>query len=178
MVFLLFFLGACTKDPIPKPKAYLNLQYSAPNYQKLAIKRPYSFDISDQAVVKKTPNNWLKITYPNLKASIDITYRKIDNNLQELLIESEKLVYKHTLKATGIMSKDFLNEEEKIYGRIHEISGNAASQVQFQATDSTHHFIKGALYFYAKPNYDSILPAIDYIKKDIIRIMETLVWKK
>ena len=39
------------------------------------------------------------------------------------------------------------------------------------------HFISGALYFSARPNYDSIFPAIDYIKNDIVRIMESLQWK-
>ena len=54
--------------------------------------------------------NWLKITYPALKASIDITYREVDDNLLELLKEAEKLVFKHTLKAEEITSKDFLIE--------------------------------------------------------------------
>ena len=61
---------------------------------------------------------------------------------------------------------------------MYEITGNAASNLQFHATDSTHHFIKGALYFYAKPNYDSILPAVEYIKKDILRLIESLEWKQ
>ena len=36
---------------------------------------------------------------------------------------------------------------------------------------------KGALYFNTKPNYDSLLPAVAHIKKDILRLMETLQWK-
>ena len=50
---------------------------------------------------------------------------------------------------------------------MYEITGNAASHIQFHITDSTNNFIKGSLYFYAKPNYDSILPAVAYIKEDI-----------
>jgi gliding motility-associated lipoprotein GldD len=60
---------------------------------------------------------------------------------------------------------------------LYEITGNAASHLQFHITDSTHHFIKGSLYFYVKPNYDSILPAVNYIKEDIFRLIETLEWK-
>ena len=124
------------------------------------------------------PKNWLKIDYPLIGASVDVTYRRIDNNLRELLIESEKLVFKHTLKADKISSNDYTNDENKVFGTLHEITGNAASQIQFHITDSTDHFIKGALYFNTKPNYDSLLPAVHHIKKDILHLMETLQWKK
>ena len=122
------------------------------------------------------PNFWRQIKYPKLKASIEVTYRPIENNLLELLTESEKLVYKHAVKAEEIITKNFENFDNKVFGSMQEISGNAASQIQFHVTDSTHNFIRGALYFYAKPNYDSILPAVDYIKKDILRLIETLEW--
>lgn len=175
----LFFLGciSCGDDTLPKPKGYLSLNYAKNTYKELSIKRPYSFKISSEAIAKEAKNNWLKISYPNLKASIDITYREIDKNLEELLVESEKLVFKHTIKAASISSKDFENADQKVYGSIYEITGNSASQIQFHATDSVHHFIKGALYFYAKPNYDSIFPAVDYVKKDIVKLMETLEWE-
>ncbi len=87
------------------------------------------------------------------------------------------MVFEHTIKADQISSKSFENKEHKTYGKLFEISGNSASQIQFHITDSTKHFIKGSLFFRVKPNYDSILPAVDYIKKDMIRIMETLKWK-
>ena len=155
----------------------MNLEYIKPTYQELILKRPYTFEFSERVKLKDSPNNWLKLEYPRLKASIDITYRKIDGNLRELLLESEKLVFKHTLKADKISSNDYTNDENKVFGTLHEITGNAASQIQFHITDSTDHFIKGALYFNTKPNYDSLLPAVAHIKKDILRLMETLQWK-
>ncbi len=173
-----FLLISCKEDTLPKPKAYLNLTYTKSEYKTIEITRPYSFEVSKNTFIKDAPNNWLQIKYPALKASIDITYRKINNNLKELLIESEKLVFKHTVKAEQIVSNDFINADKRVFGSIYEISGNAASQIQFHITDSTHNFIKGALYFYTKPNYDSILPAVDYLKKDIIKLMETVEWKK
>jgi len=179
-LFLLFcglFFISCEEGTIPKPKAYLSLEYPKKVYKKLPISRPYSFDVLENSKLKDEQKNWLKIQYPALKASIDITYRKVDNNLTELLTEAEKLVFKHTLKAEEIISKDFLNTKKRVFGSMYEITGNAASQIQFHATDSTNNFIKGSLYFYTKPNYDSILPAVTYIKKDILRLMETLEWK-
>ena len=60
---------------------------------------------------------------------------------------------------------------------FYEVGGNAASQSQFYVTDSMRHFLTGSLYFYAKPNYDSILPAAHYLQQDIKHIMETVQWQ-
>lgn len=173
----LFFLISCNENVLPKPKAYLSLEYPKKEYKTLSIKRPYSFEVLKNTSIIDDKNNWLKIKYPDLKASIDITYRPIENNLKELLNEAEKLVYKHAVKAEEIIQEDVTNIEQRVFGSIYEITGNAASHLQFHATDSTKNFIKGSLYFYVEPNYDSILPAVEYIKEDILRLMETLEWK-
>lgn len=173
----LFLISSCKDDVLPKPKGYLSLQYPKAIYQKEEIAKPYRFEISNNVVIVEQPKFWRQIQYPKLKASISITYRPIQNNLKELLIESEKLVYEHAVKAEEIKTRNFENFDKRVFGSLQEISGNAASQIQFHLTDSTHHFMKGTLYFYAKPNYDSILPAVDYIKKDIMRLVETLEWK-
>jgi len=176
ILIFIFLCFSCGEDILPKPKAFLNLEYQEPTYKKLSLKRPYLFEVSSNAIEKDEPKEWLKITYPRQNASLDITYRKIDKNLRELLLESEKLVFKHAVKAEQISSNNYTNEDQKVYGTIHEITGNAASQIQFHLTDSTTHFVKGALYFDTKPNYDSILPAVAYIKQDILRIIETFEW--
>lgn len=173
-----FFLVSCKEDTLPKPKAYLGLTYPKKVYENLQLKRPYSFQILKNTTVINSPNNWLTIKYPKLKASLDITYRPINNNIKELLKEAEKLVFKHAVKAEQIIPKDFTNYNKRVFGSIYEITGNAASHLQFHVTDSTNNFIKGSLYFYAKPNYDSILPAVNYIKQDVLRLVESLEWKK
>ena len=177
LFILMLLLSSCGQEAIPKPKAYLYLSYPKTTYTKLPLERPYSFQVSKNSVLKDKPKNWLKIQYPELKASIDITYRSIHNNLKELIQESEKLVVKHTVKADKISSQNFINKERKVYGTLNEITGNAASQIQFHLTDSSKHFIKGALYFRAKPNYDSIIPAVEYLKTDIMKLIETVEWK-
>jgi gliding motility-associated lipoprotein GldD len=177
LVVSLIFLS-CNDVVLPKPKAYLSLEYPKKEYKELGVLRPYTFDVLKSATIVEDKNNWLKITYPKLKASINITYRPIENNLKELLTEAEKMVFKHTVKAEQIIPKDFINSEKRVFGSLYEITGNAASQIQFHITDSTNNFIKGSLYFYAKPNYDSILPAVAYIKEDILYLIESLKWKK
>ena len=176
LLFVLMFVG-CKDAILPKPKAYLSLEYPENSYQNLPLERPFTFKVSKNATIVDETNNWLKIKYPNLKASIDITYRPVHDNLKELLTEAEKLVFKHTVKAEEIIPKDFVNSKKRVFGSLYEITGNAASHLQFHVTDSTQNFIKGSLYFYAKPNYDSILPAVAYLKKDILHLVETLNWK-
>lgn len=176
LFLLLIMMVSCGEETLPKPKGYLSLNYPKKSYEKLSLKRPYVFDIANNTKVLNQPKQWLKIQYPQLKASVDITYRPVHNNLRELLTEAEKLVFEHTIKAENISSKNFENSEKKVFGSMYDITGNSASQVQFHATDSAKHFLKGSLFFYTKPNYDSVLPAVDYIKKDMIRIMESLEW--
>jgi gliding motility-associated lipoprotein GldD len=176
IISLIFF--SCNDVILPKPKAYLSLEYPKKEYKELTVLRPYTFDVLKSATIVEDKNNWLKITYPKLKASIDITYRPIENNLKELLTEAEKMVFKHTVKAEQIIPKDFINSKKRVFGSLYEITGNAASQIQFHITDSTNNFIKGSLYFYAKPNYDSILPAVTYIKEDVLHLIESLEWQK
>lgn len=175
IIFSLFI--SCKEDVLPKPKGYLSLTYPKSSYKNLKMTRPYSFKTSEFAIVKDERNNWLRIVYPALKATVNLTYRPVENNLKEMLTEAEKLVYEHAVKAEEITTKSFEDFEKKVFGSMQEISGNAASQIQFHLTDSTRHFLKGTLYFYTKPNYDSILPAVDYIKKDIIQMIETLEWR-
>ena len=83
---------------------------------------------------------------------------------------------KHVRKAVGIPEKVFINRRNKTYGSLFKIVGDAASQVQFFLTDRLNHFIFGALYFYKRPNYDSIMPAVNYIGNDISKLMESLKW--
>ena len=177
LFFLLINIG-CKEEVLPKPKAYLSLSYPAKEYQNIdIIGYPYNFETSTTSKVIELPKKWLKITYPKLKASVDITYRPVNDNLKELLTEAEKLVFEHTLKADQISSNNYENTKDKVYGSIFDITGNSASQVQFHVTDSTKHFLKGSLFFHRKPNYASILPAVAYIKEDMIRMMETMEWK-
>jgi hypothetical protein len=44
-------------------------------------------------------------------------------------------------------------------------------------TDSTRNFLRGALYFETEPNKDSLAPVIDFFKKDMDQIINTLKWK-
>ena len=174
---VLFLAISCDNDTLPKPKALMRLSYPTTSYIETQSDCSYNFEIATIANVSFNQKCWSSITYPKLRATIDITYRKVNNNLKELLRESEKLTYNHAIKADGISTKPYVNSKASKYGSLSEVTGNAASPIQFYITDSTHHFITGALYFEVQPNYDSILPALKYIEKDIVHLMETLEWQ-
>lgn len=177
---------SCVNDPIPKPKAFLRLEYPKQQYIQTKTELPFTFeknmfatDISNIKVSKDKKAYGLDITYPSLKGTIYISYKEIvNNNLEPYLLDAQSITQKHSQRADEIIEQPFLDPENKVFGMFYEVGGNAASQSQFYVTDSVKHFITGALYFYAKPNYDSILPAADYLKKDIQRIMESIRWKE
>jgi gliding motility-associated lipoprotein GldD len=171
------FLISCGGETFPKPKPYLKLQYPLSSYVKIETNCPYKFEVSNLAEVNFKNNCWSTIEYPHLKATIHITYRTVDENLDEILKEVEKLTFEHTIKADVINAIPYENFDKKIFGKLYNIEGNVATNIQFRVTDSVKHVLSGALYFYAKPNYDSIVPTIKYLEKDMIHLVETLEWK-
>ncbi|WP_347373409.1 gliding motility lipoprotein GldD [Aequorivita sp. Q41] len=174
----LFILTSCKDDALVKPSALLRLDYPQPVYKTVDTDCPYTFSMNEIATLIKKKQCGMNITYPNMKATLYLTYQDIrNNNLDSLLQDAQKLAYDHTIKANSIPEQPFINPEKKVYGMFYMINGNAASQTQFYVTDSVNHFLNGALYFEAKPNFDSIYPAVVYLREDIRKLMETISWK-
>ena len=160
----------------PKPKAYLRLKYLNPIYKETNLAPNFSFEYNTMAQLREGQKKLPSLVYPEMKATLYINYNSVRGNIDSLLNDAYKLPYKHISKAESIPEKLFINRDEKVYGTLFSVIGNAASQFQFFLTDSINHFIVGSLYFYARPNYDSLYPAVTYLQKDIIHIMETLKW--
>lgn len=172
---------ACQQEnALPKPKAYLALEYPKAQYYETDLDCNYQFKINSQAELKddryKT-DCWFDVLYPKMNGSIYLSYYPVDGNLRDLIVDAQKLPLSHEIKADAILSTAFVNDEHRTYGLFYEVEGNAASQAQFYLTDSINHFVTGSIYFYAKPNYDSILPAAEYLKQDMRKIMESMEWK-
>ncbi|WP_152285742.1 gliding motility lipoprotein GldD [Flavicella marina] len=179
LIIVFFSVVACKNEVQPKPNALLRLDYKEVGYQKFEDSQyPFVFSFSNAATVIKKQKGSLDIEYSKLKATLVLTYKPVENNLVLLMKDAEKLTFKHMIKADDIQSVPYENQEKKVYGKLFEVYGNAATQIQFHATDSVKNFMTGALYFYAKPNYDSILPAVNYIRKDVVKLMESLEWKQ
>ena len=175
IVSVLFF--SCKEESLPKPKALLRLEYENSTTSKYETEY-YLFELSELASVSSGDDASLTLEYPSMKGSIFMTYKNVDGNIESLLSDAQKLSYEHVVKADNIIEQPFVNEKSGVFGMYYEVQGDAASQAQFYVTDSVKHFVTGSLYFYAKPNYDSIYPAAVYLQKDIRKIMESLRWKK
>ena len=182
-----FMLLSCGEDYVPKPKAFLRLEYPQAKYIDANLELPFAFEVNMLAtevdvkqVQSGTESYGVNLEYPALKGTIFLTYKAVEgnkNNLLSFLRDAQNFTQKHTIKADEIPVTPYENSQRKVYGAFAEVKGDVASQAQFYVTDSVNHFLTGSLYFYAKPNYDSILPAANYLQKDIRHIMETIRWK-
>lgn len=180
ILFLFFGLLACGDEVQPKPDAYLALQYPEAEYEPFNNNCPYSFEKNKHANANNargTNDCWMNLNYGDLKGTIFITYQPVRNNLDSLLTDAQKLPLQHTIKADAIEGSVYTNDYNRTYGMFYQVSGDAASQAQFYLTDSINHFLTGSVYFEAQPNFDSILPAAAYLKKDIRHLMETVEWQ-
>lgn len=182
MVFGALIFGSCKEDTVPKPKGYLKLEYPEVVYKEYLSDCPFTFDINAITELEKPRGGGnycgMNLSYPRLKGKIHITYIGVDDELlTKSLKEAQDLTQSHAQKAESIGTYPFEDKVHNRYGMVYEIEGDAASPVQFYITDNKKHFLRGAAYFNVKPNYDSILPAALYLKKDIQVLMESVVWK-
>lgn len=187
LLLLIMVCFSCGESYVPKPKGHLRLDYPKAKYVKSNLNIPFSFEtnilaskIESKPVSATTKSYGVTLQYPSLKGTIFLTYKSVEGdkkNLTDFLRDAQNFTQKHTIKADEIPVTSYENDDRKVYGAFAEVKGNVASPAQFYVTDSVNHFLTGSLYFYAKPNYDSILPAANYLQKDIKHIMETVRWE-
>lgn len=179
-ILIIFFLTSCGDEAVPKPRAFLALDYPEANYRSVQLNCPYSFEKNDLSNISPARGNnpcWLNLDYKLLNATVFITYQRVNGNIDSLLMDAQRLPLQHTIKADFIEGDIYTNPANKTYGMFYEVDGDAASQAQFYVTDSVRHFLTGSLYFNKKPNFDSIMPAAAYLKNDMKHLMETLQWQ-
>jgi len=184
-VTLLLTLSAfwgCNKKYTPKPRGYFRIDLPEKEYQQYTSDAPYVFNYPVYCQIKddesaNSEKYWINVEYPSFNAKIHISYKDVNNNIGQILEDTRKLTYKHTIKADAIGEKLFIKPEKKVYGILYEVEGDAASSVQFFLTDSTNHYLRGALYFNSEPNKDSLAPVLAFIKQDITELMESFEWK-
>jgi gliding motility-associated lipoprotein GldD len=181
-LFVLSFVLMSCHNYTPRPYGYFRIDLPQHAYRAFDKGYPYSFDMStfaaDSVVRAKSEEYWINIYYPKLNGCIYLSYKPIHNNLQTIAEDCRTFVYKHTIMAESITERRFENKKAKVYGILYDIKGDAASPLQFMMTDSIHHVLRGALYFNNIPNKDSIAPVLNYVRKDVLKMIETLHWNK
>lgn len=179
---LVFILAACNRGYTPKPAGYLRIDYPEKAYKPYDAQPYVSFEIPAYAYVEKDNSpgadaGWFNVVIPDLNGKIHLSYKPIQDNLGEYIADSRTLAYKHSVKAEGIEETPFIERDQRRFGMVYDLDGNVASAVQFFITDSTRHFLRGSLYFNAPPNRDSLNPVIDFLREDVIHLIESTQWK-
>ena len=121
----------------------------------------------------------LNMQFPQFNGTLHLSYESITSKkiFNELIEDAYSFAYKHTVKSSGIDQGTISYPDRKVYGIYYTIDGNAASSVQFYLTDSTKHYIRGALYFNTEPRLDSIQPVLTFVKQDVDLMIKSFKWK-
>ncbi len=184
-----FSVFSCNSDySAGKKKGYFHIDFPEKKYQPFDQPGyPYTFEYPVYAKVTKDSTFfedkagdwWINIDVPQFAGRIYISYKPIDanNKFDSLVRDGFKMAYKqHVDVSTGIEESQILTPN-KVEGMYFSLGGNTATANQFFLTDSTKHFLRGALYFDAAPNSDSLGIVNDFLKKDLEHLINTLKWK-
>lgn len=187
MVLLLSLMGAsCSSstDYTPKPRGYFRIEPPQACYQVLPLDSlPYSFHVS-QLVTVELPEagsleGWINLSYPSLNVKVYCSYLPITpTTLPMAENESRLLVSRQAKQSNAVKEQAYSNPEERVYGSLFLLEGNSPSPVQFMLTDSVSRFFRGALYYDCAPNADSLAPVTDYLRRDIIELIQSFSWNK
>jgi gliding motility-associated lipoprotein GldD len=183
-----FGLFACNSDYIIKPRGYFNIPLPQKNYKRFQEPGyPYSFEYPvygtvsrDTSFFEAQPESpyWINIDFPELGGRIHISYKDVQQSTFDSLVnDAYTLAYKqHTNVATAIKPEPFTTATG-VEGVYFNLKGNTATANQFFVTDTAKHFLRGALYFDATPNEDSLRPVNEFLKKDLEHLINTIQWK-
>lgn len=181
-------LSSCNQEYTPKPKAYPKVVFPERSYQLYNSPTcPFSFEIPKYAQVlndstyfgeKLNQPCWLTVDLPPFNGTINLTYKELGDSLKigKLIEDAHQMSYKHTRKADYI-EEVAISNEFGVRGILFDVGGDAASNIQFYLSDSTRHFIRGALYFENPPNTDSMAPIVSFVKEDLRHFLKTFKWK-
>ena len=200
-------MAGCNSPYTPKPRGYYSITFPEHSYQVFDRPGyPYTFEYpayakisQDSTFFEEQPENpyWINIDIPDYNARIYISYNRIGgksrykvknakgeyvdslgvNTFEKLLNGSYTLSFKHSYKASSIEDSAF-KTPGGVEGVFFRIGGNTATANQFLVSDSVKHFLRGALYFDATPNEDSLRPVNAFLKEDLKHLVNTLRWRE
>lgn len=181
------FVISCNSEFTPKRKGYFRIDFPKHEYRVFDEPGyPYTFEypvyasvVKDSTYFEAQPENpyWVNIDFPRFNGRIYISYKNVGtNNFTQLVNDAYKMTYKHTSKATEI-TDSLMRTSNNVSGIFFEVGGNAATARQFFLTDSTKNFLRGALYFDATPNEDSLSVVNSFLQEDMKHLINSLKWK-
>ncbi len=205
--FFLLLIVSCNSNYTSKKEGYFKIDFPKKQYITFNEPGyPYTFEYPVYARIAKDSSYfsegeknpyWINIEFPYFNGTIFISYKKIGgtsvykvknpdgityrdsvgvNDFHKMIDDSYNLTYKNDVKAYSI-EDSVMHTPNNITGVFFKVSGNVATAKQFFLTDTTHHFLRGALYFDVTPNEDSLRPVNDFLQQDMKHLINTLKWK-
>lgn len=205
-VLFFAFLAGCNSPYSSKKEGYYKIDFPKRGYTSFNDPAyPYTFEYpvyariaKDSAYFDRTSENpfWINIVFPSFNGKIFISYKKIGgtsvykvknpsggyrdslgkNDFAKMVTDAYNLTYKNDIKAYSI-EDSVIHTPNNVTGIFFSLSGNVATAKQFFLSDTLHHFLRGALYFDATPNEDSLRPVNAFLQEDMKHIINTLKWK-
>jgi len=187
LVVLFVSVVACNSTYTPKRKGYFRIDFPKHEYKVFDQPGyPYTFEypvysniIKDTTFFEDKPENpyWINIDIPRFGGKIYISYKAVGkNDLTKLVNDAYNMTYKHSTRATEIVDSA-MRTATGVSGVFFSVGGNAATAKQFFVTDSVKHFLRGALYFDASPNEDSLGVVNNFLQDDMKHLINTFRWK-
>lgn len=205
-LFLVLIIASCNSNYTSKKTGYFKIDFPKKQYTTFnEVGYPYSFEYPIYARIAKDSSYfdegaknpyWINIEFPTFNGTIFISYKQIGgtsvykvknkdgsyrdsigvNNFEKMVNDAFNLTYKNDVKAYSI-EDSLMHTPNNITGVFFKVSGNVATANQFFLTDSVYHFLRGALYFDATPNEDSLRPVNAFLQQDMKHLINTLKWK-
>jgi gliding motility-associated lipoprotein GldD len=187
-LFLIMFFGlSCNSVYTPKRRGYFKIEFPPHQYQVFDKPGyPYTFEypvyanvVKDSSFFDTVPENpyWINIDFPRFNARIYVSYKEIGpNKFDKLREDAFKMTFKHSVKASSI-DQAVIQTANGVGGIFFHVGGNAATANQFFLSDTTRHFLRGALYFDTAPNEDSLGIVNAFLEKDMDHLINTFRWK-
>jgi gliding motility-associated lipoprotein GldD len=203
-LLLAVIVAGCNSVYTPKPRGYFKIDFPEKKYQTFSRPGfPYSFEypvyaevVQDTSFFEQRPDYWINIDFPRFQGRIYTSYNIIGgkalfkvknakgqyvdstgvNRLDQLIKGAYDLTYKHAYKASSINDSVF-RTPNGVEGIYFKVGGNTATARQFLLTDSTRHFFRGALYFDATPNEDSLRSVNQFLEEDMKHLINTFRWR-
>jgi gliding motility-associated lipoprotein GldD len=205
LVSVIYFLFSCNSTYTSKPKGYFKVDF--PERKYVLFKQegfPYTFEypayaniVKDSTYFDISPDNpfWVNVDFPSFHGKIFISYKTIGgksvykvktqkdykdslgtNTFEGLVNDSYKLTFKNDIKAYSI-EDSVMHTPNNLSGIFFRVGGSVATSKQFFLSDTTKHFLRGALYFDATPNEDSLAPVNAFLQEDLKHLINTFKWK-
>ena len=177
--------GCRERLPVPKPRGYFRIDMPERLLRDESSGCGPRFELPKYAGCVSASMSetegfcGFNVVFPAFQAVLHCTHVSLDGStamLDALVADAHDLAFNHDIKATGIGRQIFTFPEQEVYGLMYDLRGPVATPVQFFATDSSHHFVRGSLYFNHEPNPDSLRPALAQVRADVVHMMETMKW--